>query len=406
MPVVTDLIGRLGFSVDTTAATRFESAMKRSKNSLESFNQVRLDRFNKTIGAVFGIGIGAGAAGFFKFAEMKQALAALKGSLQDAFEPIRKEIESILQDKLIGNLIKELDLVNAAAVQAQEGLAPETLQKVLRPAALLALERGRSVSEVLASISSFIADANLDILKQTGILDQAQIEILKFAGTGPEKAGLRARTMKIIEVLAGAAPGIEKNLKELEETGALSVKELTTAFNKLLIEVGERTVPAFKALNDVLLPTIEFLTKWLDTSEERSKEVAKEGVKSKAFFSPFFPTQAELERGDPVKESLSPISKDIKQNLSDFWERTTKEFVKDFQVRASTRQAPVIPISGVATDGGNAATELNINNNITISPGANADPVAIKGAINDAMRQSFGNIAEQNVRTTIRRGGD
>jgi hypothetical protein len=398
MPI-RELVARLLFKADVTEAQRFESTIKNVKGGIESLNKVRLGGLNTMLGKFFtAVSIFAGGLKtVFKFSDVQQAINELEFRLRDqgGFDILRDDIEGILQDDLIGNLVHELDLLNASATEVGKGLDPKVLEDLLRPATLFAINSRKSITEILSGISSFISDANLDILVQAGKLDQAQIELLKRAGTGPGQEGIIARTERIREVFFSITGDLESQTKKLVDTGAVSSKELAGAFDKLVLEIGERTTPAFKEMNDVLIPFIEDLTK-LARGEVKIKDVAAKTIKE-AEIQPKLISGALTEFPNLFK-SLFEFSRSATPSL----DRANQAIqIINEQQRGQVLPDPEPTPGQAATIGG----KIEVNNNITIMPGAQVDETALLSTLELANRRAWGNISDQAKRTTIRRGG-
>ena len=270
MATIRELTARLGFEFDPTPATRFDAAMKRSKRNLEGLNKVKLTAFRTNLLGAFGIigkaaavAFAVGFAGFLKFSDVAQALAQLRLQAKDSFEPIRSEIKNILADPVIGKLTTELDLLNGVLAVLGKGIDPGVLIRTLKPALEFAIATRQNISDVTQGISSFIADANTDLLVQLGIFDQAQLELLKVAGIDPGKQGLVSRTAFLENALAQQEGRTRQIVTDLQASGAVSQKELANTFNELLKEIGEKSLPLFKAIIDELIAIMDSFIKFL-----------------------------------------------------------------------------------------------------------------------------------------------
>ncbi len=413
MVALRELTAKLGFDVDLSGVNRFDKSIDSSKRKVEGFNLINLGGFRNIVskalvfaGAGFAT-IAAGAASAFKFADVKAGLNDLEQSSKGSFGAIKGSIDEILADKTIGNLVKELDLVNAAAIHARDGLDPGVIADLLAPATLFAINARKSTSEIFAGISSFIESGSLDILRQTGKLNQAQIELLKAAGVGPGQAGLVARTEKIRQVFFGLEGELRARTQKIVESGALTARELTGAFDKLVLEVGERTLPAFKSLNDELIPFIEQLTRFVGgeigvreilkakpgSPREKKQKVFAEELKSQAqvtfdFFNFLIPSL------DRANQAIGDINQEQRGQL----------------IPSISGATPIVPASGsttnrATTQSTSQRTNVNVTNNVTVQPGANVSPGMIGAEIEKANRRTLGNVKELNERATIKRGG-
>ena len=414
MTTVRELTAKLAFQVDTTGATRFDAALNRSRKNLDGLNTVSLAGLVKTATKAFAIVATVATAGSLaaakKFADIQTSWDALEFSTKEGFAPLKKEIDSILQDKTFKNLVDEIDLVNAALAQAQEkGVSGDDLTKFLRLAVTLSIPAKKSVAEVLDMITGFVGpEADLGILKLIGKLPQEFQELLKFL-PGPGKAGLIARRETIFQDLLTISPQLEKLIAKQREEGLLTFRELSGAFEKLTIEIGENTLPVFKNLNDVLIPFVERLTKLLK-GEIKPKEFIEEIVEETRV-EPKIASKLLLEWPKLFK-GLFDFSRFLTPNV----ERANKA-IQDINKQQRQQDIPstdrITPFASQITNnrGGNQTTtnrggDITITVPITVQSGATADPTAIKQAVNQAIRESMGGVLEESRAGTLRRGGD
>lgn len=424
MATIRELIANLGFKVDTTAATRFDAAVNRSKKNLESLTNVRLGRFSSRLKTMFKVGAGGVAAvatasvvAFNKFSDVARGLKQLESQFKGKFKPLKAEIDSILTDKTLGKLTTELELVNTAAAAFELGLDPDVFIRSLRPALEFALVNRKSVSEITGAIAAFIGEADLDLLIKAGQLNQRQIELLKTAGVGPGQAGIIARTARVEELFAGIRPEIQKSLKELVESGVLSQKQLLNTLDETAKELGEKTLPAIKAI------TKEAISLLNEFRERIKKE--EEGV-FEAFFKTIFRVPKEPERFFPQKPTLiDEIFKKLKEG--EFPGLEGGGFAKDVKVSkdpaagrfliklfkfafpglTEARLRAEREISGINRQNQpGQGGDIHITVPITIESGATADPTAIEQAVNTGIRRAMGSVVEQSNATKLIRGGD
>lgn len=410
MASVRELIATLGFKVDTGPATRFDAAVNRSKTNLENLTQVRVGIFGTRLKGMFtaavvaatAVGVAAGAAAK-KFVNVEKSLDALKFATQEGFAPLRKEIDKILGDKVLKNLISEIDLVNAALFETQEkGVKAQTLTDFLRLAALLSVQAKKPIKEVLGLITGFTVEGELGIFKLLRELPPELQELFKAAGISPAKAGFIARGEKVREALRKVEAELERNIIKQRERGLTTFKELDTAFDKLTLEIGEKTLPAFKKLNDIIIPFIERLTTFLGEDEDEAETEKRRKERRERLKEPILPEFFQKRIFD--EEKIRNLSKksfgDIFEGLKEFFtvERPGGRFDPSLDhtvINRTTNKRTTNKRDG----------DIIINNNITVQSGATADPAAIERGVNEAIRRNMGTAAEQSQRTTIRRGG-
>lgn len=419
MASVRELIATLGFKVDTGPATRFDAAVNRSKSSLESLTQVRLGRFGSRLKTMFGVaiagvaGIGAASLGAFKkFSDVAKGLKQLEFQFKGKFKPLKAEIDSILADKTLGKLTRELELVNTAAAAFELGLDPDVFIRTLRPALEFAIVNRKSVAEITSAIAAFIGEADLDLLIKLGVLNQRQIELLKVTKTGPGQAGIIARTARIEEIFAGIQPEIQKQLRELVESGVLSLDQLTNTFNETAKELGEKTLPAIKAITTEAISLLDEFRGRI--KQEGVVEAAAKVIGSKIpeLFE-FLPEAGGIDPKD-IKVSKEPaVGKFFKKLIQFAFPGLAGANQAIQKINRQQRQQRIPSISGFTKNiisaapagAGQPVQVININNNITVQSGATADPAAIERGVNEAIRRNMGTAAEQSRSTTIRRGG-
>lgn len=414
---VRQLVADLGFKVDTTPATRFDAAVNRSKKTLEGLSQVRLGRFGLRLKKFFAAGAAgvaavgtAAAVAFNKFSDVAQGLKQLEFQFKGKFKPLKEEIDSILDDKTLGKLTTELELINTAAAAFELGLDPDVFIRSLRPALEFAIVNRKSVGEITAAIASFVGEANLDLLIKLGNLNQRQIELLKTAGVGPGQAGIIARTAKVEELFKGIRQEIQKSLQELVESGVLSQKQFVNTLDATAKELGEKTLPAIKAITKAAI----------DLLDEFRGRIKQESV-TESFFKTFFtlpegfePFSFLPEAGDAgedikVSNKLFPaIGIFFKGLIEEFKKRFEEARQRGFQPERLSRQFPISSFSRTTnqtTTANTSSQNINITVPVTIQSGASADPAAIKQAVNDGIRNAMGSVVEQSKATTIKRGG-
>jgi hypothetical protein len=398
MPVVRELTAKLGFQADTTGATRFDSAVNRSRANLKKLDLIRLDRLQtklKTFFAATGIGVVAAGTALAtkKFTDIETSLEALQFATKESFGGIKEEIDSILEDKVLKNLVDEIDLVDAALAEAQKGVSGTDITKFLRLATSLSIVTKKSVSEVLGLITGFVGpEADLGILKLLGELPQELQELLKFV-PGPGQAGLIGRREKVLQELLAVAPELEKNIIEQRKRGLLTFKEFGGAFEKLTLEIGERSLPAFTKLNDILIPVIERLTEFAkpETPEEKkADEAARERRRE------FFVTQRIFPEsfGKPIFESAKDLK--VLDKLKGFNVDTIFDFLK-FTIQPKPIGAP---LPGVLNNrGGDTVNKITV----TVQPGEDRANIGVK--IAEEIGRKLGSISEQTRQSTRIRGG-
>lgn len=403
MTVVRELVGELGFRADTTAATRFDAAMKRSKANLESLNQISLVRFTGIVGKAWGIVGAVATAGSLaaakRFADVETSLGALELATKKSFGAVKKEIESILRDKTLKNLVNEIDLVNSSLAAAQEGATGEQITRFLKLATSLGIVAKKPIGEVLRQLVTGDVEA---IFKLIGQLPLELQELLKLSKTQFENIGLAGRRGIIEQKLFAAMPELEKTINEQRRRGLLTFKELGGAFDKLTMEIGERTLPAFKGLNDIIVPFIEKLTK-LARGEIGFVDIFKGTPEQQQKIREFKQEQIEATKKDfPLIKFITDFDKtseEVKARL--FKPSATRHFPIP---RIMPRPEPTPEQAGFVTN--NRSGDLNINVPITIQPGANADAGSIEQAVNTGIRRALGAASEQAKQATMIRGGN
>lgn len=444
MPTIRELTALLGFKVDTAPATRFDAQIDRSKKKLEGLSKVRLGSFGKRLKTMFSVAAGGvvavGAASlvaFKKFSDVERGLKQLEFQFKSSFKPLKEEIDSILSDKTLGKLTTELELVNTAAAAFELGLDPDVFIRSLRPALEFAIVNRKNVSEITAAISAFIGTGDLDLLIKMGNLNQRQIELLKTAGVGPGQAGIIARTAKVEELFAGIRPDIQKRLQELIESGVLSQEQFLNTLNETTKELGEKTLPAMKAISKAAIDLLDEFRKRIKEEDEGVIEAFfKTLIALPKGFEPFsaLPESQDFDiTGVKIDESLN-LGNIIKKIFGKKPELTESEFLaqqkflkerrintrdaianffKDFakslsETRVSGGFSGFVPVNRTTNQTTNANTSsqnINVTVPITIQSGANADPAAIEQAVQVGIRRAMGAVAEQSRATTTRRGG-
>lgn len=411
MTTIRELIAEMGFKVDTTGASRFDAAINRSRKNLEGLNTVSLAGLVKTATKAFAIITTVATAGSLaaakKFADIETSLEALKFATGESFALLKKEIDDILRDKVLKNLVDEIDLVNAALGEAQEkGVKGETITKFLRLAALLAVQAKKPINEVLRLITGFTVEGDLGIFKLLKELPPELQELFKAAGISPAKAGFIARGEKVRESLKKVEAELERNIIEQRERGLTTFKELDVALNKLTKEIGRNTLPAFKDLNDRMIPLIETLT--LFTGVEVGPEKEKKTL-GRIVLEALFPRLSKV-----LTEKKTP-QEIAKTAAGEFIEETKRRFgearKRGFQPKRSFQTFPIPNITrrnnqNIANPANTPNQTITISVPITIEAGASADPVVIKQAVNEGIRDAMGAVKEQNNAATLRRGGD
>jgi len=417
MPSIRELVATLGFKVDTTPLTRFNAGVTRSKKNLEGLTQVRLGRFGSRLktffkGAAAGV-VAVGAASvlaFNKFSDVARGLKQLESQFKGKFKPLKAEIDSILDDKTLGKLTTELELVNTAAAAFELGLDPDVFIRSLRPALEFAIVNRKSVSEITAAISSFIGQADLDLLIKLGNLNQRQIELLKTAGVGPGQAGIIARTAKVEELFKAIQPQIQKQLTELLESGVLSQKQLLNTLDETAKELGEKTLPAIRAITKSAIGVLEEFRARLKAKslfESIVETVAENIVPS---VGEFLPEADGVDR--EIKISKDPIvGKFFREIIEEFKKRFEEARARGFQPKRRFQTLPIPDFTrrtdqNITRPTDTTDQKINITVPITIQSGASADPVAIEQAVQNGIRKAMGSVAEQSKATTLRRGGD
>lgn len=265
MATVRELIANLGFKVDTTGATRFDSAVKRSRKNLEGLNTISLSGLVNTTTKAFAIVTGIATAGSLaaakKFVELERSWDALRDATKEGFAPLKKEIDAILRDKTLRKLVNEIDLVDAALTEAQKkGVRGPDLAAFIRPAVQLHLITKKSLDEILGLITGFLVEGDLGIFKLLGELPPELQELFKVGQISPAQVGFIGRREKLLESLRAAEAELEKKIIEQRERGLTTFIELENALKKLNIAIGKETLPWFKELNDKLISLVGTLT--------------------------------------------------------------------------------------------------------------------------------------------------
>jgi len=398
MATIRELTARLGFEFDPTPATRFDAAINRSRRNLEGLNRVNLNNLRtallkgfKIIGGAAAAAFGIGFAGFLKFSDVAQALTQLRLQAKDSFEPIRSEIKNILADPVVGKLTNELELLNGVLAVLSKGIDPGVLIRTLKPALEFAIATRQSVADVTQGISSFIADANTDLLVQLGIFDQAQLELLKVAGIDPGKQGLVARKAFLEERFAETQARTRKLVEDLVVSGAVAQKELANTVNELLVEIGKKSLPLFKDIIDELVAILDSFIQFL-RGEITVREVVFRGTEKQTRGFGAFGGLADIGKTTGVKTDES-------QNiLTDFFSGLTGGFRR--QEVGGFRGG----ITSSTTNNTDNTNTITINAPISVQAGATDDGSMIARKVGEELRKVIGTAKEQSERTTVIRG--
>lgn len=396
MTTLRSLIAELGFQVDTTPADRFNSAVNKSKNTLNSLNFINLSGFNKNIkkglktaAGIVAAGIAAGIVTAIKFANVKQALSQLKFQFKDSFQPLRDEVADILADPVFGKLTTELDLLNAAAAAVGTGIDPDVIIRNLRNILGFSTVFRQNITEGIAPFIDFIKTGNLEILLKTGRLTAEQAVFLQKAGIDPSREAVRARIIRLEDLFKDISPEIRKSLEKLIEEGALSQKRLASSFDTLTLEIGKKTLPAFRQLTEEgLIPMMDRITRFISDEELTPEQIKTEKETS---------AKKREELAEPIfTESFrKPI---VTQFIEFFQNKSTENILSDISTKL---QKPLFTPFQTTNN-----QEGDTTNNITVivQPGATGDPNEIKRAVGDELGKVFGRSVEQSKNNRLIRG--
>lgn len=408
MPTIRELVANLGFKVDTTGATRFDAAVNRSRKNLTGLNTVSLSGLVNTATKAFAIVAGVVTAGSLaaakKFADIQRSWDALKFATGENFGAFKKVIDGILKDKVLKNLFDELDLVNSVVTEVQEkGIKGDKFLKFFRLAALLAIQTKKPFKEVLGLITGFVVDKDPAIFKLLRELPPKLQELLAAAGISLGQVGFIGRGEKVSESLRKVEAELEKNIIEQRERGLTTFKELDGAFDKLAIVIGEHTLPAFKDLNDVIIPVVERLTKLLK-GEIKPKEFIEKEIEE-ARIEPKIITTLLLDFPSLFKglfdfvEFFTPNVERANKAIQDINREQRKQNIPSI----TDTNRFVIPFAAQTTNNRGGDTIVNVS--VKVESGATGDPTKIKQAVNEGIRETMGKVKELNSAITIRRGG-
>lgn len=417
MATIRELTARLGIEVDITPTRRFDAAIDRSKKKLESLNNIKLDRFRRRVSKAFKnitkIGIAATTAtvakGFFQFTDVQQALLQLENQAGDSFGAIRNEIRKVLSDPITGKLTNELELLNGALAALELGLDPGVLTRVLQPALEFARVTRKGLPEVLTAISSFISDADLDLLIKLGELNQGQVELLKTAGVGLDKAGLIARTAKLEQIIAEQRGRTRQQLGRAVEGGAFLPTQLSNTFIEATKEIGETTLPLFRTVINGMIEQMDLFRKALKRANEESEKVGT----FRAFFREFFTlpqgSQVLLPEfgGDPSQKKIKIDQEAVETNRRQIDFILKKFFPVFFDPEGVQKRLSEISQprgSGLNQNTTNNQSNVTINADITIKSEAGGDPKMVARAVGTELKKVMGEAVDQSKRTTIIRG--
>lgn len=407
MPTIRELVANLGFKVDTTGATRFDAAVNRSRKNLTGLNTVSLSGLVNTATKAFAIVTGVVTAGSLaaakKFADLQRSWKALKFATGENFGALKKEIDGILKDKVLKNLIDEAEILDGTLTEIQEkGFKGDQFIKFLRLAALLAIQTKKPFKEVLGLITGFVVEGDLGIFKLLRELPPELQELFKAAGISPAQVGFIGRGEKVSESLRKVEAELERNIIEQRERGLTTFKELGGAFEKLAIQLGDRTLPAFKDLNDILIPIIERLTNFLKV--EPPKVIEEKRKKRRESLEELIPDliTSPAEKKEREKKLREFFERDVEDNL-DIILKSLKEFftidrTKPFFLSPVQRGHTLTNQTTNNRDG-----DIHITNHITVQEGA--DGVDIGRAIAEEIGRKLGTVKELNSANTPLRGG-
>lgn len=395
MTTVRELTGELSFNADTTGATRFDQAVNRSKSNLEQLNSVSLVPFVGTMTKAWGLVTGAAtlgtAAATKRFIDLEKAYDGLETATEDTTGAIRGEIESILEDKLLKNLVDEIDLVRAAFQSAKEGADAIQINRFIRLASILAtLTPDGDIGEFLKQLVTGDIQA---ILKSIGQLPLEVQEILKAGGVDPKKVGLIGRRGELERRLLGVQDKLEKRIAEQRERGLTTFDELGGVFEKLTLEIGERSLPAFKDLNDVLIPLIEDLTEFI---KPEAPEVVEERQRRRREFlkEPIF---------EGVNEPIFNIDK-LKGAESDDILKGIGGAVREFFTLRPEDRITLSPVQRTTPQTNDNRSEVKVDK-IEIRVEGGENPRKTGENVAKELRRAMGQMSEQAKQSTIKRGG-
>ncbi len=415
MTIVRQLVAEFGFQVDTTPADRFDAAVKRSKRNLTDFSKIDLVRFSRGLkralagtAAIFAAEITAGLLGAFKQADIKKVEEQLKFQFRADFDSIRQEVERILKDPILGRLTTELELLNAAATLRGEGFQPDVIKRNLANVLKFSTIMRENLEQGTQSFLGALKSGDLKLFIQAGKFSAQQAQLIEKTGTGLGRLGLLGRVIEVEKLFGEIDERVNKRLVELISTGALAQERLFNTLDKLAVEIGDKTLPAFRDLNKELLPFIDSLIKLVRGEIEIGEVLAPKA-------------RPGSEREQRIKETSKQAEEQIQAVINFFKRFLTREGRQEFftrQRRARTLgiRDPVakLPIRFGAfpdpeptpqTVGGNVVKTVNhISFKFNIAPGASADTNELRRVFKDEAGKMFGSIKEQSRDSRLIRG--
>jgi hypothetical protein len=392
MTTIRELVASLGFQVDTTPADRFNTAIDRTETNLNELNNVNLNKLNRNLKAGLAVAtglittaVGGGLAAAFKSADVVAAEEQLKFGFKSTFDTLRSEVDKILRDPILGNLATELELLNAAATLRTEGLRPEVITRNLQNILKISTVFREDIAGGTALLLEAIKSGNIEPLIKLGKFNAEQADIIRKSAAGFSQLGIPGRVQVIEDVFREITPALDERINALINRGALSQEQLFNAFDKLGVEIGEKTLPKFKQLTDEgIIPLIDVIRQII------SGDIGVESLPGKGIVG-----AQETLRGAEVS-TVAGIIKTFPEAI-----RTLADF---FQFAS--------PNIGRATESLRDINRQNsVTNNFTIDArgaAGNIDFTGLENKLKEVVRSEssriFGSTAEQSENSTIIRG--
>jgi hypothetical protein len=405
MATVRELVAQLGFKVDTTPATRFNAAIKRSRSELEKLDKTRLTGLTgfftspgfrtSIINAFTGLGIAAGAA--FAVAvktsteanKINRALAGLEQRLfktPEQFRTVQDSIRAILNDKTIGKFTNELELLNsiAAAFEISTDI-PEILKNLPLSIKLAAIRPDLDLTQLLTTFAEVRATGDVANLKKLGVFTNQFLQIIEKTTNQFKDIGQIGVTEVLNRELLKLEDPTDRIFKKFVEVGDGS-DQLKNTFSELVKEIGEKTLPIIRDLNAELTGFLDRIRKFVK-GEIGIVDAVIEG----------FPSAAEPGGGFSEKGAIA-LGK-LEDKIIDFFREGFNIDPLDFARRQGTLTQGNTQNNTTNNRGG------DININVTVQPGGTGNAAQITSAIRQEFSRANGSTKEIAERTTRIRGG-
>lgn len=152
---------------------------------------------------------------------------------------INDDIAKLRKDLNFGQLFTDIDIKTAIVQSLQEGISPESIKKLLRPAIKIAGASGLEIADVLGRLTSFSVRGGEETLTPLGLIDQATIEAIKKA---EREAGKLTNSRKLQIVLALALnkeSRINATFEERLLSTTVKVKQVSGEIEESFSKIGE-----------------------------------------------------------------------------------------------------------------------------------------------------------------------